>query len=135
MLQFRVVEEFFPKNATAKKNMLVDWIGGLVMDGDNRTIQRQRTRKIHALKNQSLLIPVPKYSTLFYFGGEYLFNENIVLGSIATYGGYSKFQLGSYFRWRSSSAIIAISTNNILAFVSKNSSGMGVNLSLSYLMK
>ena len=75
------------------------------------------------------------YTPLFYFGGEYLFNSNIVVGSIATYGGYSKFQLGSYFRWRSSSAIIAISTNNMLAFVSKNSSGMGVNLSLSYLMK
>jgi len=68
MLQFRVEwwKNFFLKTP-AKKNMLVDWIGGLVMDGDNRTIQRQRTRKIHALKNQSLLIPVPKYSTLFYF--------------------------------------------------------------------
>ena len=32
------------------------------------------------------------YATLFYFGGEYLFNSNIVVGSIATYGGYSKFQ-------------------------------------------
>jgi hypothetical protein len=69
--KFRV-EEFFPhREKTPKTNMLAKHVGKtcwpLVMDGDNRTIQRQRTRKIHALKNQSLLIPVPKYSTLFYF--------------------------------------------------------------------
>ncbi len=75
------------------------------------------------------------YSTLIYVGAEYYLNQIFTAGAIVSYGGYSKFQLGSHFRIHKDNFIMGLNTSNILGIISKNSNGLGINCSLSYQLK
>ena len=75
------------------------------------------------------------YSTLIYFGAEYLINKNWTAGSVLSYGGYSKFQLGAHFRIKKEKFILGVNSNNMIGWFSKNGNGMGINLSASYILK
>jgi len=90
--------------------------------------------KIHSLygiryRSQS------NYSTLIYLGAEYHINNNWTAGSILSYGGYSKLQLGTHLRVQKEKFIIGINTNNLIGWFSKNGNGIGINLSACYILK
>ena len=75
------------------------------------------------------------YSTLIYLGAEYHINKSLTTGSILSYGGYSRFQLGAHLRVQKEKFILGINTNNLIGWVSKNGNGMGINLSAVYILK
>ena len=75
------------------------------------------------------------YSTLLYIGAEYHINKSFTAGSILSYGGYTKFQLGTHLRIKKDKFILGINSNNIIGWFSNNGNGRGINLSACYILK
>ena len=75
------------------------------------------------------------YNILLYAGGEYHIKKSFTIGSIVSFGGYSGFNHGFYFRHQSKKFISAIGTNNLIGLFWNQSNATGINLSLSYIIE
>lgn len=94
----------------------------------------KKTAKIHScygLRYRSL----SNYSVLVYAGAEFHISAKFTIGSILSYGGYSKLNHGIHARLTSSKFIFSLNTNNMTGLFLRNSRGAGLNFSLCYTIK
>ena len=99
-----------------------------------KKIGGKKTAKIHScygLRYRSL----SNYSVLVYAGAEFHVSAKFTIGSILSYGGYSKLNHGIHARLTSSKFIFSLNTNNMTGLFLRNSRGAGLNFSLCYTIK
>ncbi len=109
-------------------------IGALPFELYIHKIGGKLTSKIHSVYGIRYR-SASNYSTLLYLGAEYHINKYFTAGSVLSYGGYAKFQLGSHLRVHKENFTLGFNTNNIIGWFSKNGNGLGINLSASYILK
>lgn len=78
------------------------------------------------------VFPISNYRPLVFIGGDYRPIQNLHLGLIASYGGFSTFRGTFYIQYRIKGFGFGISTDNIVGMVSKKGFGQTYSLRLAW---